>query len=106
MPCHDVSPLEAGFMRKIFVVLAFVGTLIGGAAHAQDAAGGGGAGGEGGQVKTKFYNFDDMLIDGDIKKPSGLLTNARDQVKFQRLLSLKKSFLPTLKRTAKEKTLK
>ena len=56
--------------------------------------------------KVKFYNFDDMLIDGAIKKPSGLLTDVRQAARFRRLLDLKKSFLPILEKTAKEKTLK
>ena len=85
-------------MRRILASLAFAGVLAtGGAAFAQDAAG---------KVKTKFYNFDDMLIDGEIKKPSGLLTDVRQAARFRRLLDLKKSFLPILEQTAKEKTLK
>ena len=90
-------------MKRVLTALAMALLLsgMGMAAYAQE---GGAAGG--GQAKTKFYNFDDMLIDGEIKKPAGLLTNVRDQVRFRRLLSLKKSFLPTLKRTAKEKALK
>ena len=56
--------------------------------------------------KVKFYNFDDMLIDGEIKKPSGLLTDVRQAARFRRLLDLKKSFLPILEKTAKEKALK
>jgi len=94
-------------MKRLLSALAVL-LLLSGAApslHAQDAPPPAG-GAEGAGSKTKFYNFDDMLIDGEIKKPSGLLTNVRDQVRFQRLLSLKKSFLPTLKRTAKEGALK
>ena len=47
-----------------------------------------------------------MLIDGAIKKPSGLLTDVRKSANFRRLLNLKKSFLPILEKTAKEKALK
>ena len=42
--------------------------------------------------KAKFYDFSEQLIDGDIKKPTALYTDARQQVKFERLLKLKKSF--------------
>ena len=56
--------------------------------------------------KSKFYDFDDQVIDGEVKKPTTLYTNARQQVKFDRLLRLKKSFLPRLFRTAKEKVFK
>ena len=34
---------------------------------------------------TKFYNFDDLLIDGKVKKPQVLYTDARQKVKFERL---------------------
>ena len=62
---------------------------------------------EGGDdVKTKFYNFDDLLIDGQYKKPQVLYTDARQKVKFERLLKLKKDFLPKLKATAKDATLR
>jgi hypothetical protein len=57
-------------------------------------------------VKTKFYNFDDLLIDGEYKKPQMLYTDARQKVKFERLLNLKKDFLPKLKATAKDAALR
>ena len=54
-----------------------------------------------GQPRAKFYDFNDQLIDGEIKKPATLYTDARDKVKFDRLLRLKKSFLSDLFDTAK-----
>jgi hypothetical protein len=54
------------------------------------------------QPKAKFYDFSEQLIDGEIKKPTALYTDARKQVKFERLLRLKKSFLPKLFDTAKD----
>ena len=54
------------------------------------------------QPRAKFYDFNEQLIDGEIKKPTTLYTDARDKVKFNRLLRLKKSFLPELFDTAKE----
>tara|TARA_Y100000034_G_C6827993_1_gene373486 strand:+ start:932 stop:1177 length:246 start_codon:yes stop_codon:yes gene_type:complete len=56
--------------------------------------------------RAKFYDFNEQLIDGERKKPTTLYTNARQQVKFDRLLRLKKSFLPRLFNTAKEKVFK
>lgn len=57
--------------------------------------------------RVKFYDFDEMLIDGEIKKPSGLLTDVRERAKFNHLLqSVKRSFLKELENTAKEKTFK
>jgi hypothetical protein len=56
--------------------------------------------------KSKFYDFSDQLIDGQVNKPTTLYTDARERVKFERLLKLKKSFLPKLYDTAKEKVFK
>jgi hypothetical protein len=56
--------------------------------------------------KSKFYDFSDQLIDGEIKKPTALYTDARTQVKFDRLLNLKKSFLKALLQTSKERVFK
>ena len=58
------------------------------------------------QPKSKFYDFNEQIIDGEIKKPTTLYTDARDKVKFDRLMKLKKSFLPKLFPTAKEKVFK
>ena len=58
------------------------------------------------KAKSKFYDFSDQLIDGEIKKPTALYTDARQQVKFDRLLSLKKSFLSALLQTSKERVFK
>jgi len=56
--------------------------------------------------RSKFYDFSEQLIDGEVKKPTTLYTDAREAVKFERLLRLKKSFLPELFDTAKEKVFK
>lgn len=58
------------------------------------------------QPKAKFYDFNEQIIDGEIKKPTTLYTDARERVKFERLLKLKKSFLPDLFDTAKERVFK
>ena len=58
------------------------------------------------EPKSKFYDFSEQLIDGERKRPTTLYTDSRQQVKFDRLLKLKKSFLPRLFLTAKEKVFK
>ena len=58
------------------------------------------------EPKAKFYDFSDQLIDGEIKKPTTLYTDSRTQVKFDRLLKLKKSFIKDLLLTAKERVFK
>ena len=78
----------------IALLLALAGAPV--TAIAQDAN----------KTKTKFYNFDDLMIDGQYKKPKVLYTDARQKVKFERLLKLKKEFLPKLKATAKDAALR
>ena len=56
--------------------------------------------------KTKFYNFDDLLINGEYKKPQVLYTDTKQKVKFEKLLKLKKDFLPNLKNTQKDPVLR
>ena len=56
--------------------------------------------------RSKFYDFNEQLIDGEIKKPTTLYTDSRERVKFDRLLKLKKSFLPKLFATSKERVFK
>jgi len=58
------------------------------------------------QQKTKFYNFDDLLINGEYKKPQILYTDVKQKVKFEKLLKLKKDFLPKLKATNKDYSLR
>lgn len=57
-------------------------------------------------IMTKFYNFDDLLINGEYKKPQILYTDSRQKVKFERLLKLKKDFLLKLRNTDKDPALK
>ena len=57
-------------------------------------------------AKSKFYDFSEQLIDGEIKKPTALYTDARKKVKFERLLRLKRSFMRELFKTSKEKVFK
>ena len=56
--------------------------------------------------KAKFYDFRDQIINGEIRKPITLYTNARERVKFERLLKLKKSFMRELFETGKERVFK
>lgn len=85
------SPFEwsAALYAAIFIVL-FV--MLGDDALAQT------------KPKSKFYDFGEQVIDGEIKKPTALYTDSKKKVKFDRLLSLKKSFIPDLMKTSKERT--
>ena len=44
------------------------------------------------KVRAKFYDFSDQLIDGEVRRPTALYTDSRQEVKFKRLLRLKRSF--------------
>jgi hypothetical protein len=79
----------------VFVALMFTAGLSATAFAAPPKAG-----------KSKFYDFSDQLIDGEIRKPTALYTDARQKANFDRLLTLKKSFLPAMFQTSKEKTFK
>ncbi|MSP71369.1 MAG: hypothetical protein EXR76_04130 [Myxococcales bacterium] len=83
-------------MRTASIIIALL--LSAGSAAAQDKAAD--------PVKTKFYDFNDMLIEGQYKKPQVLYTDARQKARFERLLALKKDFLPNLKFTARDGTLR
>tara|TARA_Y100000590_G_scaffold469971_1_gene661034 strand:+ start:1767 stop:1988 length:222 start_codon:yes stop_codon:yes gene_type:complete len=56
--------------------------------------------------KQKFYDFGEQLINGEIRKPTAIYMDVRRRAKFNRLLKLKKSFLPRLFDTAKNKIFK
>lgn len=58
------------------------------------------------EEKSKFYDFSDQLIDGEVKKPTTLVIETRQRAKFDKLLKLKKSFRPALIETSKERILK
>ena len=58
------------------------------------------------QSKAKFYDFQDQIIEGELKKPTTLYTDARKKVKFERLLKLKKSFMYDLYNSAKDRIFK
>jgi len=52
-------------------------------------------------VKAKFYDFSEQLIDGEVKRPTALYTDSRQEAKFSRLLRLKRSFQRDLMDTAR-----
>ncbi len=59
------------------------------------------------EPKSKFYDFSDQLIDGEIKQPQGIYMDARVEAKFKRLLKLKRNFLGDhINKTARERIFK
>lgn len=58
-----------------------------------------------GETRSKFYDFNDMLVDGRLKTPDLMKTDARGKAKFNRLLQLKKSFIPKVRESSQEAAL-
>ena len=58
------------------------------------------------KLKSKFYDFSDQLIDGEVRKPTALYLDVRQKVKFQRLLRLKRDFKRDLMKTTRERVFK
>lgn len=86
-PLQIVAAIYAAIFIAVFV-------LLGNEALAQKSP------------KAKFYDFSEQVIDGEIKKPTALYTDSKKKVKFDRLLKLKKSFIPDLLKTSEERTFK
>ena len=58
------------------------------------------------EPKPKFYDFDDLLINGEYKKPQIMYNDVTAKIRFERLLKLKKDFLRNLKETRRDKSLR
>lgn len=82
-------------MKKLMAMAMLVLTLGGSAAQVAAA-----------EPKSKFYDFSDQLIDGEIRKPTTLYSNVRQEAKFSRMLSLKKELLPLIFQARKERVFK
>jgi hypothetical protein len=87
------NPLEWTVALYVVLFLALF-VMVGNEAQAQS------------KPKSKFYDFGAQVIDGEIKKPTALYTDSKKKVQFDRLLKLKKSFIPDLMQTSKERTFK
>ena len=46
-----------------------------------------------GEIKSKFYDFSDQLIDGEIRKPQASFYSSRYIATFGRLLHIKRDFM-------------
>jgi dephospho-CoA kinase len=58
------------------------------------------------EPKTKFYDFEDLVINGEYKKPQVLYIDSDSQVRFERLLKLKKNLLIKLRETKTDNSLR
>lgn len=82
-------------MKHILTAAAAVATLAyAGTAFAQDE-----------EVDTRFYDFNDMLIDGELQRPQGEMMSERGSARFDRLLNLEQSFVDEIEKGAEEAAL-
>ncbi len=58
------------------------------------------------EPKTKFYDFDDLLINGEYKKPQIMYNDARSKVRFERLFRIKKEFISNLRNSKRDTSLR
>ncbi len=56
--------------------------------------------------RVQFVDMSAMLIDGEIVKPRALHIDSKAKVKFARLFELKRSVLPRLQQTARDRALR
>lgn len=77
-------------------------------AFAQDEAGekteksGGGGGDKAGDKKRTKIDFEDELVEGELKKPELFYLLQKKQFNFKRLIKLREDFLPEMRRDADE----
>ena len=98
-----------GWVGFCLALAAVVGLGLGGVPSegwAQSKRSGRKAKGNKGGKGARFYDFDDLLIDGEFRKPATLYTRALKSPKFERLLRLQKSFLNQLLQTARYPSLR
>lgn len=56
--------------------------------------------------KEKFFDFEGLVIDGELRKPGAFFTSAREKVRFDRLLRLRRSFLDQVEKSADDPALR
>lgn len=92
------------------VILAALSTLIfslGAIAHAEDEkpaapAQKTAASAKGGDKKKTNIDFEDELVEGELKKPELFYLLQKKQFNFKRLIKLREDFLPEMRRDADE----
>ena len=81
---------------KNLLIMLLVGvlTIVGSSVMAQDN-----------EVQTRFYDFNDMLIDGELQRPEGAMMSERESARFESLLNLDQSFVEEIEKGAEESEL-
>ena len=58
------------------------------------------------EVQTRFYDFSDLLIDGELLRPDGQFMTSRGGAQFQSLVQLRRSFRGEIEDAANEPALR
>jgi hypothetical protein len=56
--------------------------------------------------RARFYDFENMLIDGEFRSPDLMLMEGQGRAQFDRLLNLRTSFLPKIEESTEERSLR
>lgn len=90
---------------KLILAAMLMGLILGVGhsvlAQEQKAASASGGGGEKEKKKTKI-DFEDELVEGELKKPELFYLLQKKQFNFKRLIKLREDFLPEMRRDADE----
>lgn len=78
-----------------------IGT-VGVSVHAQDSEQKTEKSGAGGDKKRTKIDFEDELVEGELKKPELFYLLQKKQFNFRRLIKLREDFLPEMRRDADE----
>jgi hypothetical protein len=98
-PTHARRSFTGDFpmLKQSFLVfLALASSGVAAPAFAQSASD---------EPQTKFIDFGDMLIDGDLQKPEGMFNTERGRARFNSLLNLRRNFLQDIEQSSHEQSL-
>jgi hypothetical protein len=79
---------------RSLVAAAFL--LSAGAAFAQESGDSGSKGTKTEYKKTTKYDFDDDIVEGELVKPDGEFTGARQKTKHSSLIKIRENFVPEM----------
>ena len=97
-----ICVLMSSILMSLWLTLGLAEDLPTGGAGSQTAPA------TGGNTKTKvvyreksYYDFEDSLINGNLRKPDGSFVFRKNQSTFSSALNLKRSFIPELRESSK-----
>lgn len=86
---------------KLILAVVMAAGFVASSAYAQENKPAASGGGEKEKKKTKI-DFEDELVEGELKKPELFYLLQKKQFNFKRLIKLREDFLPEMRRDADE----